>query len=127
MLTVDYHLLFMIFSFIVFLVSVFLLFIEPTIEKSIAGMMLTMFNIILCMIIIYSFTVVDNPGFDSTGTVVHNYNVQMADGGFDAVFWAILWVSLMMFIYACYLLIQKPWEAQHQDEEDEEWNLYTSY
>lgn len=104
----DYHLLFIAMTFILFILSVFLLFINTTLEKAVAANILCMFNMILCLIVAYSFAAVDMYGFDSSGAVVHNVYSELYP--FIYLYWAIFYINLMLIFYCLYLYFKKPWE-----------------
>jgi len=110
---IDYHLIFMIMSFIIFIISLFLLFIETTLEKTVAANILIMFNIILCIIVSLSFGAIDMYGYDSTGAVVHNVYSELYP--FIYLYWVLGYVNIMLLFYCAYHYYKKPWEQYEKD------------
>lgn len=104
----DYHLLFIAMTFILFILSIFLLFINTSLEKAVAANILCMFNMILSLVVAYSFAAIDMYGFDSAGAVVHNVYSEMYP--FIYLYWAVFYINLMLIFYCVYLYLRKPWE-----------------
>ena len=126
MLLVDYHLIFIIFSFLLFIITIFLLFIDTTMDKTVGAIITLMMNLVVCAVVILSFHGVDMISYDSAGTVIHTANTEMGD--FNALFFGIAYVNIMLFVYASYLLAKKPWDKKEEnDGEEDEWNLYPVY
>ena len=105
---IDYHIIFMIMVFILFLVSILLLFIDTTLEKTVAANILIVFNIILCMIVSLSFGAIDLYGYDTDGVVVHNVYSDMFP--FIYIYWALGYINIMLLFYCVYHYYKKPWE-----------------
>jgi len=110
----DYHLLFLAMSFIVFLVTIFLLFIDTTLEKAVAGFILCAFNIVLSLLCAFVFSAVDIYGYDSTGTIVHNIHGGMNSLSF--IYIILIYVNVMLMVYCTFLFIRKPWTDVFGDE-----------
>ena len=115
----DYHLLFLAMSFIVFLITIILLFIETTFEKSVGAFILCAFNIMLSLLCAYLFSAVDIYGYTSEGVLVHNVSGGMSS--LTVVFYIMIYLNIMLMVYCSYLFIKKPWsegienETQYQD------------
>ena len=105
---IDYHIIFMIMVFILFLVSILLLFIDTTLEKTVAANILIVFNLILCMIVSLSFGAIDLYGYDTDGVVVHNVYSDMFP--FIYIYWALGYINVMLLFYCVYHYYRKPWE-----------------
>jgi len=110
----DYHILFLAMSFIVFIITIMLLFVDATLEKAVAAFILIMFNLVLCIICGYLFAGIDIYGYDSTGTIVHNIHSSMHI--FSWIYLVLFWVNFMLSIYAVYLFYRKPWTDVFGDE-----------
>ena len=105
---IDYHIIFMIMSFILLIITIFLLFIETTLEKTVAANILIVFNIMLCMIISLSFGAIDMYGYSSTGAIVHNVYSELY--AFIYLYWVLMYVNIMLLFYCVYHYYKKPWE-----------------
>lgn len=106
---IDYHILFVLFIFILFVLTLLLLFvIEPTVESTVGCLIMIMVNIILCIIVSLSFGIIDVPGVDSTGEIVHNIVSDMYFFGW--FFLGLVYVNFMLSIYCGYIFWKKPWE-----------------
>ena len=110
----DYHILFLAMSFIVFIITIFLLFIDTNFEKAVGAMILCLFNLVLNMLVGYIFNAVDIYGYDSTGAVVHNIEASMNPLAYLYVIMA--WINIMLMVYCGYLFIRKPWTEVYGDE-----------
>ena len=117
---IDYHLLFLAMSFILFLITMFLLFLDDvTVEKGVAALVFCMFNVILCIIIGYSFAAIDLYGYDSTGAVVHNVYSDLYPLMY--VYVAMGYINIMLMFYCVYIFIKKPWEEAIGDEKKKDY------
>lgn len=103
----DYHILFMTMMFIMFIISIFLLFIETTLEKAVAANILLIINVILCIIVSLGFGAIDMISYDSDGTIVHN-TADMYPLIF--LFWVFGYINIMLIFYCVYIYYRKPWE-----------------
>lgn len=111
----DYHLLFLAMNFIVFIITIFLLFVDTTFEKAVGAFILNMFNMVLCIVCGFLFTAVDIYGYDSTGAIVHNVHSSMHM--LSWIYVTLFWVNLMMLFYATYLFYKKPWTDVYGKDE----------
>lgn len=111
----DYHILFLAMSFIVFIITIFLIFVETNLEKAVGAMILCMFNIVLCIICGYIFAAVDIYGYDSTGALVHNIESSMHP--LIYLYLVMGWINICLMIYCGYLFIRKPWSEVYGDED----------
>ena len=110
----DYHLLFLAMGFIVFIITIFLLFMDTSLEKAVAAFILCSFNIIISLLCAFIFSAVDLVGYDSTGAVVHN--VQGSMYPMSIVYVVLIYINVMLMVYAGYLFIRKPWVDVFGDE-----------
>jgi len=113
----DYHLIFIILSILIFIITLMLLFIEPSVEQTTAALILIMFNIVLCIYCALSFYGINLPGYDSAGTMVANTTHDMET--FSFLFVLLFYINVMLTVYCGYLYMRKPWE-QLKDELDED-------
>ena len=111
---IDYHILFLAMTFIMFIITIFLLFMETTLEKAVAANILIMFNFVLCMIEAYVFSAVDLYAFDTEGALVHN--VYSGMHYFSWLFVVLGYINIMLLVYCVYLYIKKPWTEIMGDE-----------
>lgn len=114
---IDYHIIFMMMAFIIFLVTVLLLFIDTTFEKAIAANILAIFNMIICIVCAMSFHAIDMYGHDSTGTIQHNLYAEMYP--FSFIYVGLFWIMFMLMFYSVYLFYKKPWEEYEKSGFDE--------
>ena len=110
----DYHLLFLAMSFIVFIITIFLLFVETNFEKTVGAFILCAFNMVLCIICGYLFAAVDIYGYDSTGTIVHNIHSSMHV--LSWLYLVLFYVNVMLMFYGTYIFYKKPWLDVAGDE-----------
>ena len=103
---VEYHILFLLMSFIFFILTILFLFVNNTFEKTIAANILIAFNLILNFISGYSFNAIDLYGHNTNGTVVHNIYSELYP--FTYIYWAFVWVNIMLIFYCIYLYLKKP-------------------
>jgi len=104
----DYHIVFMMMSFILFIVAVLLLFVDVNFHKTIAANVLLFFNMILNLIVSQGFGAIDLYSWDSDGTLVHNVTGSMYP--FVIVYWVFFYISLMLLFYCVYIYYKKPWD-----------------
>ena len=123
---IEYHIIFMLMAFIIFIVAILLLFIDVTLEKAVAANVLLFFNMILNLIVSQGFGAIDLYSWDSSGVLVHNVYNDMYP--FIYVYWMFFWISLMLLFYCVYIYMKKPWddyvkgEKYYQEEYyDREW------
>lgn len=123
----DYHIVFMMMSFVMFIIAILLLFIDVTLEKAVAANVLLFFNMILNLIISLGFGALDIYSWDSSGNLVHNVTGSMYP--FIYVYWIFFYMSLMLLFYCIYIYYKKPWQLyesgrNYYDQEeyyDREW------
>jgi hypothetical protein len=116
----DYHLLFLVITFLLLILTIIFLFIEPTVEKTTASVILIIINIIFCIVCAYSFFAIDYYGFDTDGTVVHNAYADMYP--LHVIWWGLTYVNIMLIVYCGYLFWKKPWEEHFGMTEDVIWS-----
>ena len=110
----DYHILFLAMSFIIFIITIFLIFVDTNMEKAVGATILILFNLVLTMICGYVFSAVDIYGYDSTGTVIHNIEASMYP--LTYLYMVMGWIQICLLIYCGYLFIRKPWTEVYGDE-----------
>lgn len=110
----DYHLLFLAMSFVIFIITIFLIFVDTNMEKAVGAMILCMFNLVLCIIVGAIFSAVDIYGYDSTGAVVHNIESSMYP--LNYLYLVMGWINILLMVYCSYLFIRKPWTEVYGDE-----------
>lgn len=110
----DYHILFLAMSFVLFIISIFLIFVDTNMEKAVGATILTLFNFVLTIIVGYVFNAVDIYGYDSSGNVVHNVEASMYP--FSYLYLVMGWIYVCLLIYCGYLFIKKPWNEVYGDE-----------
>lgn len=114
MIPIDYHLTLVFLSIIFFVITLMLLFINPDFNKTIAAMLLSFINIAVSFIAGIGFFSVDFYGYDTTGTIVSNYNYEMSSIGI--LFIGITYICVLFLLYSLYLLYEKPWDAVRKIE-----------
>jgi len=105
---IDYHMIFMVLSFMLLMLSVLLLFIDSSFEKTVASNIFIVFNFILCLLVSMGFGAIDFYGYDSSGNLVHNINSGMHP--FIYIFWIIGYINIMLLFYCVYIYYKKPWD-----------------
>ena len=108
----DYHIIFMVMSFLLLILTVLLLFIDVTFEKAIAANIFTMFNLVLCSLVSMGFGAIDFYSYDNTGTLVHNVSGSMYP--FVYIYWILGYINLMLLFYCVYIYYKKPWEDNYE-------------
>lgn len=104
----DYHLVFIVIVFVLLLITVLLLFIEPTHEKAIAAIIIAGINGIICLISAYSFFRIGLIGFNSAGTgIVTAYEDMQI---FFGLFMAFIYINAAFVLYGGMLIMKKPWD-----------------
>lgn len=99
MLLADYHIIFIVISFLMLFLEINYIFIEPNKEGIIAGALLCSINWVLCLINYMSFFAVGLIGSDSEGAVtVTTYSGMYS---FFVLFYVLQWVSLIL-IFVCW-------------------------
>ena len=103
---IDYHLLFMVMAFAIFILTIMILFFstEQTKEKYIGVTLLIGFNLNLCMISSFSFLGINIPGFDTSGNLVNNPTAEMYM--FFAVFLGLFMVNMGLLFYTHFSLFR---------------------
>jgi len=113
---IDYHLVFILMSFILLIITAFLLFIEPTVETTTAAYIFIMINMVLCIFCSLSFYGLDLVGYDTAGEVVHNQYYEMQT--FSFLFVGFFYINIMLLVYGAYLYYKKPWEEFYAENKD---------
>lgn len=104
----EYHILFMSISMILFFITIFLLFVDTDFNKAIAGMILCFFNVIVSWITGMNFFSIDLYAIGASGTLYNNYIYDYKELGL--IFIALAYISVVFVFYAVYLLYDKPWD-----------------
>jgi len=113
---IDYHLIFIMMSFIFFILIMFLIFIDNDFNKTVAAFILSMFNSVLCIISALSFFSINVFTADATGTLVNNPYHDL--GIFSIVFVILFYINILLVIYCIYLFYKKPWEVIYAKDEE---------
>lgn len=113
---IDYHIVLMMMSFILLIITAFLLFIDPTVETTTAAYIFIMINMVLCIFCALSFYGLDLVGYDSAGEVVHNTYYEMQT--FSFLFVGFFYINIMLLVYGAYLYYKKPWEEFLEENKD---------
>jgi len=87
---------------------------DTNLEKAVAGFILCSFNIVLSLLCAFIFSAVDLVGYDASGAVVHNLEGSMYP--MTVVYVVLIWINVMLMVYASYLFIRKPWVDVFGDE-----------
>jgi len=111
----DYHILFLAMSFILFIITMFLIFVDTTMEKAVAAVIFTMVNLLLTVICGYVFSAVDIYGYDSAGAVVHNVQASMYP--FTYIYLVLGYVNICLLIYCGYIFVRKPWIERMENDQ----------
>ena len=112
----EYHLIFIIVAFVIFLITMFLLFIEPKFETTVASFIFIMFNMLICIINSLSFFGIGIYGMDGTGTIVMEAYHGM--GIFSIIFLILFYINFLLLFYCIYLFYKKPWKVVMSEEEE---------
>lgn len=104
----DLLVLFIVMTFLLFILTLIFLFIDPTIEKTTAALIMIMLNLVLCIVVALMFTNIDYYGFDSSGVAVHTGYDELNWMG--AIWMGLFYINIMLIIYCAYLFYLKPWE-----------------
>jgi len=105
----DYHIIFLVMTFIIFIISILLLFSDDiTLVRAVGANVLIFFNMILNLIVSQGFGAIDVYGYDSDGLLVHNVTASMHP--FVYIYWLLFYVNLFLLFYCVYFYYKKPWE-----------------
>ena len=118
---IEYHLMLMLLSFILFFTSLIMIFINPEFYKTIGAMILIFLNVPVSWVTGQGFFSFDLYGYDSSGNVVSNIISEYSELGF--IFIVIAYISVIMLFYCFYLFYDKPWK----DTKKVEGNPYVYY
>ena len=110
----EYHMIFMVLIFILFILSMLLLFMDVTFERAIASFIFITVNFILCAIVSLGFGALNFYGYDSSGVLVDNIYSEMYY--FIYIFWAMGYINIMLLFYCVYIFYRKPWEEYMKGE-----------
>jgi len=113
---IDYHLIFIMMSFIFFILIMFLIFIDNDFNKTVAAFILSMFNSVLCIISALSFFSINIFTTDAAGTLVSNPYHDL--GIFSIVFVILFYINILLVIYCIYLFYKRPWEVLRDKDEE---------
>jgi len=112
---IDYHILFLMMTFILFILTIILLFVDNTFEKTIAAMVLAVFNMVLCIFNALSFYAIDLYGHSGSGVLEHNVYYDLYPLGF--LYLGLFYINFMLTIYCGYLFLRKPMEDHYGKDE----------
>lgn len=105
----DYHLMFMMMSFILLILIGFLLFLEQEFNRTILAFILSFINAILCSITAMAFFGINIMTVDGAGTLINNVYHDLYMLGI--LFVVLAYVNVLFIFYCIYLFLKKPWEA----------------
>ena len=100
----EYHLVFIIIAFLIFILVMMLLFNENDVFKTIAALILSLFNMILCIVNAIAFYTIDYPTQDSAGTLFHNVIENIDSLG--TIFVAMFYLHLLLIFYCLYIFLK---------------------
>lgn len=105
----DYHLVFIVIAFVLLLITILFLFIEPIYGKVIAGMLLAGINYLICLINSFAFFRIGLVGYTGEGvSIVTSSSVMEV---FFVIFFLLHFLNIALIFYASLLLMRKPWEV----------------
>lgn len=104
----DYHLFFMAVSFCLLFLTVFLLFIDNTKEKTMAGAVIAGINYLVCMICSFGFFGIGIIGIDGVGSAVITAHHDMMV--FYSFFFMLYWLNIVFIFYCYWLWVRNPWD-----------------
>jgi len=120
---VDYHIIFLVMSFIIFIITVVLLFDDDiTIVRNVGANILILFNMVVNLIVSQGFGAIDVYGYDSDGVLVHNVSPSMYP--FVYIYWIFFYINLMLLFYCVYIYFKKPWEEHLELTKNRGWDGY---
>lgn len=105
----EFTLLYTILVILLFCISMFLLFIEPSFNQAVAALIFCFVNVIISYICAYSYLVISIYGFDSSGVLVENNVFDFY--GFAAFFLSFVFINIALMFYAIAICYKKPWEG----------------
>ena len=106
---IDYHILFIGMAFILMIITVFLLFVDNTKEKTIAAMLFAGINYIFCIVNSMGFFAIDFYGFTTNGILVHNPSAGLFR--LFAIFFLLVFVNIALLFYCWYLWVNE-WKIE---------------
>lgn len=106
----DYHLMFIVISFVLLLLTLLFQFIEPTREKAIASMLLAGFNYLICIVNAYGFFRIGLVGYTAEGESVVTAYPEMLS--LFAIFMLLHFLQLVFIFHAYYLMVIEPWKTE---------------
>lgn len=104
----DMALVFMILCVVLLLISIFLLFIEPTFNNAVAGIIISFINLLFSYATVFSLLGLDLYGIDYTGELVSNIEGDFYP--FGIMFFLFVFLNVLFTVYGLYLLYAKPWK-----------------
>ena len=100
MILSDYHLIFIIISFLMLFLEIYYIFVEGDKQSVIGGAILAAINWVICLINYMGFFGVGLPGVDSSGDVtVTTYSGMHS---YFVLFFAMQWINLIFVLYCWY-------------------------
>jgi len=100
MILMDYHLVFIVLSFVMLLFTIFFLFDDNTPQKTIAAFIMCALNSVLCLINYLSFFGIGLIGYNAEGTLdVTTYGDMYP---LFMYFFGIYWVNILFIFYCWY-------------------------
>jgi len=106
----DYHLMFIVIAFVLLILTIIFLFIDPTREKAIGAMLLAGINYLLALINSLSFFGIGLVGYTSEGESVVTALHDMQS--FALIFMLFVFVNAGLIFYAYWVLVREPWTSE---------------
>jgi len=112
----DYHLVFIVISFALLILSVLLLTLSPTIEQTLAAMIFTGINYVLCIFNSFAFYRIGLVGYVSDGSIEVNAYEEMYSS--YVIFMLLLFINIALFFYGYWIYVRKPWEPDIKQKQN---------
>ena len=103
----DYHILFIAISFMLLIITITFLFVNNTKEKTIAAMIMSGINYIICIFNSFGFFRIGIVGYIGDGTISVNEYIEMYP--VFAIFLLLYWVNVVFLFYCYWLWVRNPW------------------
>lgn len=118
---VEYHMLFCMLSIVLFIITLALLFIQPTFNQVTAAFILCFLNAVVSAVAGAGFFAFDLYGYDTAGAVVTNVVNEYDFLGL--IFVILAYISILLLFYCVYLWYEKPWSNVRKVD----YNPYVNY
>lgn len=113
----EYHLIFIIISFIFFLIVMFFLFIEPDFNRAIASFIFCILNGVITAMNALSFFGIGINYVDPNGVFMTEAYHDMYI--FSILFVVLFYMNILLLVYCIYLFYKKPWEQVRRNVQEE--------